>query len=174
MCVLFPCLISAYSSFRVSASASFREIPCSSVAMLMCLLGLFPLLFFCLFPCFSVFIRGYAYVSSWPISVAMLMRLLGPISVFFRVHPWQMLLLLLGFPSVFVCGKLSFLIVFISVKFCFNWWLTSASAFASYRGLFFWCPSSILPVFIKNVQKWDVSGLCIIQNRVNRASIPLF
>ena len=97
-----------------------------------------------------------AYFRVFPCSsVAMLMRLLGPISVFVR-------------------GKLSFLIVFISVKFCFNWWLTSASAFASYRGLFFWCPSSILPVFIKDVQKWDVSGLCIIQNRVNRASIPLF
>ena len=129
-----------------------------------------PCLCFCFFPCNSVLIRGYAYVSSWPISVVILLL----ISVFFRVRPWQMLLLLLGFPSVFVCGKLSFLIVFISVKFCFNWWLTSASAFASYRGLFFWCPSSILPVFIKNVQKWDVSGLCIIQNRVNRASIPLF
>ena len=136
-------------------------------------------------------IRGNAYASSWPISVVILLLIsvffrvrpwlmllplliLLLISVFFRVSPWQMLLLLLGFPSVFIRGKLSFLIVFISVKFCFNWWLTSASAFASYRGLFFWCPSSILPVFIKNVQKLDVSGLCIIQNRVNRASIPLF
>ena len=72
----------------------------------------------------------------------MLMCLLGPvsvlilllISVFFRVRPWQMLLLLLGFPSVLIGGKTLLLIVFISVKFCFNRWLTSASAYSSFHG----------------------------------------
>ena len=42
-------------------------------------------------------IRGNAYASSWPISVAMLMRLLGPISVFFRVRPWQCLCVFLAY-----------------------------------------------------------------------------
>jgi len=120
------------SSFRVSASAYFRVFPCSSVAMLMCLLGLFPWLCLCvflvLFPCFSVLIRG----------------------------------------------KLSLLIVFISVEFCFNRWISSASYSSSCRGLFFCCPSSILPIFIKNVQKCDVSSLCIIQNRKNRTNNLLF
>ena len=60
-------------------------------------------------------IRGYADASSWPISVVMLMRLLGPVSVFVR-------------------GKLSLLIVFISVEFCFNRWISSVSYSSSYRG----------------------------------------
>ena len=115
-------------------------------------------------------IRDYAYVSSWPISVVILLLIsvffrvrpwlmllplliLLLISVFFRVRPWQMLLLLLGFPSVFVRGKLSLLIVFLSVEFCFNRWISSASCYSSYRGLFFCFPNSILPLFIKNVQK---------------------
>ena len=58
-------------------------------------------------------------------------------SVKFRVNPWLCLcVFLVLFPcfSVFVRGKLSLLIVFISVEFCFNRWLTSVSLYCSYRG----------------------------------------
>ena len=79
-----------------------------------------PCLCFCFFPCFSVFVRVSAYVSSWSYfrvsasayfrvipckSVAMLMRLLGPVSVSllllisvkFRVNPWLCLCVFLAY-----------------------------------------------------------------------------
>jgi hypothetical protein len=123
------------------------------------------------------YIYTVAHASGSELCVLHSVSLLLLISVFFRVNPWLCwCVFLVLFPcfSVFVRGKLSLLIVFISVEFCFNRWISSASYYSSCRGLFFCCPSSILPVFIKKVQKCDVSSLCVIQNRKNRTNNLLF
>ena len=84
-CAGWVCLISHHlKNKRPMERSPFRVNPWQCLCVF---LVLFPCLFFCLFPCFSVFVRGNAYVSSWPISVFILLL----ISVKFRVNPWQII-----------------------------------------------------------------------------------
>jgi hypothetical protein len=79
------------SSFRGYSSAYFREIPCSSVAMLM-------LCFLSFLPSVALLLSLLLLISVKFHEIPWLILPLLLISVKFRVNPWLMLLLI--FPSV--------------------------------------------------------------------------